>query len=99
MRINRFNGDNPGGLRLETKTDWHEKTLDDAMLVRPRRADDAGRGPTGGAEVAFPYLIESADIRYDCSPDTRAMHGTASRTFVMTSWNAVIAAHTQNLGF
>lgn len=55
--------------------------------------------PVIGKEIAFPYLIESADIKYYCSPDTRGMHGGALRKFQMVSWNAVIAAHTQNLGF
>lgn len=178
MQLNQFNGNQPGNLRLEQKTNWQAKMLAQSMLfihggpmlpgvVRTNgldavtfgaewvvdRATDqpigggklvfsflvaAGNQPpanydksagirrlwgeqghcyifeapanttfysTGagqpvlGMEIAFPYLIESADIKYYCSPDTRGMHGGALRKFQMVSWNAVIAAHTQNLGF
>ena len=177
MQLNQYNGGNPGGLRLEQKTNWQAKKLTAPMLfihggpmspsdVRANGLDavrfgmewvvdqaskqpigggklifsflvvagnqppanydksaavrklwgteghcyifeaptgttfySTGEGqPVAGMEIAFPYLIQSADMRFYCTPDTRGMHGGAQRKFQMVSWNAVVSAQTQNLG-
>lgn len=48
--------------------------------------------PASGQEIAFPYLIESSDIRYYCTPETRGMHGGHGYTFQVIPWMAVVAA-------
>ena len=57
--------------------------------------------PAMGMEIAFPYRIDSADVRFYCTPSTRSTviarsseHQLGHKTFQMVPWHAVVAAQT-----
>lgn len=52
--------------------------------------------PVKGREIAFPYRVESADIRYYCSPDVRGMQGGAQRQFQVVAWPNILSAYRPN---
>lgn len=56
----------------------------------------AGAGqPTHGAEIAFEYLVQLADLRFYCSPSSRKNFvNQPAPTFSMVPWNVVVAAQT-----
>jgi len=108
MILNVYNGPVPPvGLTPEIKTDWTEKTLTADMLfihggpMTPSVYSHGAGQPAMGREIAFPYRIDSADIRFYCTPSTRSTviarsseHELGHKTFQMVPWHVVVAAQT-----